>query len=108
MITLSTSAREHIIRMLKKKSSVLGIRVGVKGAGCSGFAYTLEYAYDVEEYDTVVDCQQFAWNYKNPRLRIGFKSIETESFIYKSRGFKYIILGEASEYKSTCKGYELI
>ena len=59
MITLSTSAREHIIRMLKKKSSVLGIRVGVKGAGCSGFAYTLEYAYDVEEYDTVVDCQQF-------------------------------------------------
>lgn len=59
MITLAPSAREHIIRMLKKKSSVLGIRVGVKGAGCSGFAYTLEYAYCVEKYDTVVDCQQF-------------------------------------------------
>ena len=59
MITLAPSAREHIIRMLKKKSSVLGIRVGVKGAGCSGFSYVLEYAYSVEEYDTVVDCQQF-------------------------------------------------
>ena len=59
MITLNTSAREHIVRMLKKKQSVLGIRVGVKGAGCSGFSYVLEYAYSVEEYDTVVDCQQF-------------------------------------------------
>lgn len=59
MITLNTSAREHIVRMLEKKQSVLGIRVGVKGAGCSGFSYVLEYAYSVEEYDTVVDCQQF-------------------------------------------------
>ena len=67
-------------------------------------AWTMLYIINKD----VVDCQQFAWNYRNPRLRIGFKSIETESFIYKSRGFKYIILGEASEYKSTCKGYELI
>ena len=59
IITLSTSAREHIIRMLNKKSSVLGIRVGVKGAGCSGFAYLLEYATFITEYDTVVDCEQF-------------------------------------------------
>lgn len=59
MITLNTSAREHIVRMLEKKPSVLGIRVGVRGAGCSGFSYVLEYAYSVEEYDTIVDCQQF-------------------------------------------------
>lgn len=59
MITLSTTAREHILSMLKNKPSVLGIRVGVKGAGCSGFSYTLEYAYGIEEYDTIVDCQQF-------------------------------------------------
>ena len=67
-------------------------------------AWTMLYVIN----NDVVDCQQFAWNYKNPRLRVGFKSIETESYIYKNRGFKYIILGEASEYKSTCKGYELI
>ena len=59
MVTLTPRGKEHILRMLKKKSSVLGIRVGVKGAGCSGFSYTLEYAYCVEKNDTVVDCQQF-------------------------------------------------
>jgi iron-sulfur cluster assembly protein len=59
MITLSTTAREHIIRMLENKPSVLGIRVGIKGAGCSGFSYVLEYVYFIEDYDTVVDCQQF-------------------------------------------------
>jgi len=59
MITLSDTGREHILRMIKEKPTVLGIRVGVKGAGCSGFSYVLEYAYCVEKYDTVVDCKQF-------------------------------------------------
>ncbi len=59
MITLSTTAREHIIRMLEKKPSALGARVGVKAAGCSGFSYVLEYVYMIEDYDIVIDCEQF-------------------------------------------------
>ena len=66
MITLAPSAREHIIRMLEKKSSVLGIRVGVKGAGCSGFAYVLEYAYCVEK---IRHCSRLSAIYSSDRRK---------------------------------------
>jgi hypothetical protein len=56
----------------------------------------------------IVDSQQFAWNYKNPELKLGYKSIENEAAIYKEKGFKYMILGEADNYKKSVKGFELI
>jgi len=51
---------------------------------------------------------QFAWDYKNPELKLGIESLKNECAIYKSRGFKYYYLGTADKYKEQIDGYEVL
>lgn len=51
MIRLTLKAEQKIKTMLSKRGKGLGIRLGVKTTGCSGLAYTLEYADDIKEGD---------------------------------------------------------
>lgn len=55
-----------------------------------------------------VMAEQFAWNYKNPKLRLGIKSLEHECETYRRLGYKYLYLGEHQDYKSSFLGYELV
>ena len=48
---------------------------------------------------------QFAWDYKNPDLKLGIESLKNACAIYKERGYKYLYLGEAAKYKQIA-GYE--
>ena len=48
---------------------------------------------------------QFAWDYKNPDLKLGIESLKNACAIYKERGYKYLYLGEAAKYKQI-DGYE--
>ena len=50
-ITLTESAAKQIRNQLAKRGKGLGLRVGVKKVGCSGFAYTFDYADVVREGD---------------------------------------------------------
>jgi iron-sulfur cluster assembly protein len=43
-ITLTENAARQIRKQLAKRGKGLGLRVGVKKVGCSGFAYTFDYA----------------------------------------------------------------
>ncbi len=43
-ITLTEAAAKQIRSQIAKRGSGLGLRVGVKNVGCSGFAYTYELA----------------------------------------------------------------
>ncbi len=43
MITLTDKAADKIRKQLEQRNKGLGIRVGVKTTGCSGYAYCLEY-----------------------------------------------------------------
>lgn len=52
--------------------------------------------------------EQFAWNYENPKLFLGIKSLENECAIYKNLGYRYLYLGEHQEYKSKFSGYEIL
>ena len=54
------------------------------------------------------ECVQFAWNYNNPRSRLGITSLKNECAIYKERGFRYLYLGNADEYKSKISGFEIL
>lgn len=54
------------------------------------------------------ECVQFAWNYHDPKLRLGIRSLEHECAIYKARGFKYLYLGLDQEYKRNLQGYEIL
>ena len=54
-IEISDSAAERIKTLLESRGKPSeGIRVGVKKGGCSGLAYTIEYADSVNKFEEVV------------------------------------------------------
>lgn len=67
-------------------------------------AFSLIKRYD----DRNALCDQFAWNYRNPRLRLGIETLKTECAIYKARGFEYLYLEQAHLYKQEIDGFELL
>lgn len=54
-ISLTQSAADRVRSYLQKRGSGVGLRLGVKKTGCSGFAYVINYADAVEENDTVFE-----------------------------------------------------
>lgn len=58
--------------------------------------------------NTEAECVQFAWNYNNPKLRLGMVSLKNECAVYKRLGFKYLYLGGADEYKKGIDGFEIL
>jgi len=58
--------------------------------------------------DKNAQCIQFAWTYHRPRLRLGIESLKTECAIYRDRGFEYLYLDQAHEYKQRFEGFELL
>ena len=54
-ITLTESAAKQITKQLSKRGGGLGLKLGVKKAGCSGFAYTLDYADEMTETQVSVE-----------------------------------------------------
>lgn len=53
-------------------------------------------------------CDQFAWDYRKPKLRLGIETMKAECAIYKERGFKYLYLEQAHLYKSEIDGFEIL
>ena len=54
-ITLTESAAQHIRNQIEKSGAGIGLRLGVKKSGCSGFAYVFDIARDTQETDTVFE-----------------------------------------------------
>ena len=50
-ITLTENAANHIKKVLAKRGKGVGLRLGVKKVGCSGWAYTFDYADALSEHD---------------------------------------------------------
>ena len=67
-------------------------------------AFSLIRRYDKEN----ALCDQFAWNYNNPKLRLGIETMKTECAIYKERGFRFLYLEQAHLYKSEIQGFEIL
>jgi hypothetical protein len=53
-------------------------------------------------------CDQFAWTYHRPRMRLGIETMKTECAIYRARGFDYLYLEQAHLYKSQIDGFEIL
>ncbi|HUQ73204.1 MAG TPA: iron-sulfur cluster assembly protein IscA [Burkholderiales bacterium] len=51
MITLTESAAKHVQGYLAKRGKGVGLRVGVRTSGCSGMAYKLEFADNLNPED---------------------------------------------------------
>jgi iron-sulfur cluster assembly protein len=51
MISLTASAAKHMQDALYNRGRGIGMRIGVRTSGCSGFAYMLEFADQLFEGD---------------------------------------------------------
>ncbi len=56
-VSLTPSAAERVRSFLEKRGSGVGLRLGVKKTGCSGFAYVVNYADEVAASDVVFEAQ---------------------------------------------------
>ncbi len=54
-VSLTTPAAERVRSFLAKRGSGVGLRLGVKKTGCSGFAYVVNYADEVAADDVVFE-----------------------------------------------------
>ena len=54
-IELTESAARHVQKMLESKPGSIGLRLGTKKSGCTGFAYEVDYAEVVHEADEVFE-----------------------------------------------------
>ena len=52
-VTLTEAAAKHVQKYLARRGKGVGLRLGVKTSGCSGMAYKLEFADQVEPDDKV-------------------------------------------------------
>ncbi len=54
-VTLSERAATHVANFLTRRGKGVGIRVGIKTAGCSGLAYKLEFVDAANDDDMVFE-----------------------------------------------------
>jgi iron-sulfur cluster assembly protein len=54
-VTLTDSAASHVSNMLAKRGHGVGLRIGTKKSGCTGFAYVVDYADDVSDDDRIFE-----------------------------------------------------
>jgi iron-sulfur cluster assembly protein len=54
-ITLTEKAAAQVAKQLQKRGQGLGLRLGVKKSGCTGFAYVVDYADALEPDDAVFE-----------------------------------------------------
>jgi iron-sulfur cluster assembly protein len=54
-ITLTENAAKQIQKQLIKRGKGVGLSLGVKKSGCSGFAYVLGYADDIAKDDFILE-----------------------------------------------------
>ena len=52
-VTLTEAAAKHVQKYLARRGKGVGLRLGLKTSGCSGMAYKLEFADQVEPDDKV-------------------------------------------------------
>ena len=54
-ISLTENAARRVKSYLEKRGRGVGLRIGVKRTGCSGWAYMIDYADEIDANDVVFD-----------------------------------------------------
>jgi iron-sulfur cluster assembly protein len=56
-VLLTESAADRVRSHIQKRGAGIGLRVGIKKTGCSGFAYVVNYADEVRAEDSVFEAR---------------------------------------------------
>ncbi len=54
-VTLSEKAAQQVRQSIEQRGKGIGLRLGVRTSGCSGMAYVLEFADEIEENDQIFE-----------------------------------------------------
>jgi len=54
-VTLTDAAATHVANMIEKRGQGVGLRIGTKKSGCSGWAYFVDYADELVDGDQVFE-----------------------------------------------------
>lgn len=54
-ISLTEAAAGRVRSFIESRGSAIGLRLGIKKTGCSGFAYVVNYAEDIGSGDVVFE-----------------------------------------------------
>jgi iron-sulfur cluster assembly protein len=54
-VTMTERAAKHVSNFIAKRGKGIGLRLGVRTSGCSGMAYTLEFADEKTEEDNLFE-----------------------------------------------------
>lgn len=54
-VTLTDAAARHVSHMLEQRGHGIGLRIGTKKSGCTGYAYVVDYADDLDDGDQVFE-----------------------------------------------------
>lgn len=97
-IELTESAARQIQKQLATRGKGIGLRVGVKNVGCSGFGYTYDYADEVKDGDHTFEAH-------DAKLVVDQKSLEFldgSTLDYVSEGFKRVFKFSNPNVDATC------
>ena len=97
-ITLTESAAKQIRNQLVKRGKGLGLRVGVKKVGCSGFAYTFAYADEVRTGDQLFE----AHDAKVVVAADNLSFLDGARLDFVKEGFKQVFKIDNPNVDSTC------
>lgn len=50
----------------------------------------------------------FAWDYRNPRLRLGIRSLQNECAIYRNRGYRWMYFESVQPYMLDIEGFQIL
>ncbi len=97
-ITLTVAAAAQIRSQITKRGRGLGLRVGVRNVGCSGFAYTYELVDDLDADDHLFESH-------GAKLAVDSKSlvfIDGSRFDFVSEGMNKTFKVDNPNVDSTC------
>lgn len=66
-VTLTDAAQRHVLTQLEKRGSGVGVRLGVKKMGCSGFGYEVDFIDQPGAGDHVFPVSDAVAVYVNPQ-----------------------------------------
>ena len=76
LVTLTESAVSKVKELLQEEETGKGLRLGVKGGGCSGFSYSTTFDFE-KERDNIIELDEFKV-YLDPKSTIYLKGIELD------------------------------
>jgi iron-sulfur cluster assembly protein len=97
-IQLTENAARQIQKQLARRGRGIGLRVGVKDVGCSGFGYTYDYADEVRADDRLFEAH-------DAKVVVNAKSLEFldgSTLDYVKEGLKQVFKFTNPNVDATC------